>query len=283
VDNVAVIVAEHLDFDVSRVGDVFLKVDAAVFERGLGLGAGHVVSVEEFVLTVSDAHATPAATCRGLDQHRITDPPGFFDRSLFVFDQALAAGRDRDARGLHRSLGLRFVAHYPDDFGRRADESDVAFAADLGEMRILGEKSVSGMNRVNVEDFGGSDDLRDVQVALRRRRRPDAPSLVRELDVQGVAVGLGMHGDGFDAEFTTGQDDPAGDFTTIGDKDFFEHMMAGSRKRGMGSGKLNSPHSPLPTPYSRLDLDSEQWLAVFDRLAVFHKDLGDSSAGVGWN
>jgi hypothetical protein len=31
-----------------------------------------------------------------------------------------------------------------------------------------------------------------------------------------------MHGDGFDAEFTTGPDDPAGDFTTIGDKDFFE-------------------------------------------------------------
>src|SRR5262245_50437148 len=235
VNHVSVVVAEHLDFDVARVGDVFLKVDAAVFERGLGLGAGHVVSVEEFVLIVGDAHASPTAAGRGLDQHRIADPPGLFDGGLFVFDQALAAGRDRRARGLHRSLGLRFVAHRPDDFGRRADEGDVAFAADLGEMRILGEKSVSGMNRVNVERFGGSDDLRDVQVALRRGRRADAPGLVRELDVQGVAVGLGMYGDGFDAEFTTGPDDPAGDFTTIGDKDFFEHTTAESGESGAGS------------------------------------------------
>jgi hypothetical protein len=37
-----------------------------------------------------------------------------------------------------------------------------------------------------------------------------------------------MHGDGFDAEFTTGPDDPAGDFTAIGDKDFFEHMTVGN-------------------------------------------------------
>jgi hypothetical protein len=102
------------------------------------------------------------------------------------------------------------------------------------------------MNRINVEDFGGSDDLRDVQVALRRRRRADAPSLVRELDVQGVAVGLGMHGDGFDAEFTTGPDDPAGDFTTIGDKDFFEHK-SGFRFQVSGF-RFQAPFHILPKP-----------------------------------
>src|SRR5215831_7761195 len=50
-----------------------------------------------------------------------------------------------------------------------------------------------------------------------------------------------------------------------------------SRKWGMGSIRFRAPHSPFPTSYSLLHFNSEQWLAVFDRLAVFHKDLGDSS------
>src|SRR5262245_16956004 len=242
VNHVSVVVAEHLDFDVALVVDVFFKVDAAVFERRLGLGSGRVVSVEEFVLIVGDAHASPAAAGRGLDQHRIADPPGLFDGGVFVFDQAFAAWRDRHARGLHRSLGLRFIAHRPDDFGRRADEAYVAFAADLGEVRILGEKSVPRMYRVDVGDFGRRDDLRDVQVALRRGRGADANHFVRELYVQGVAVGHGMHGDGFDAEFTTGPDDPAGDFTTVGDKDFFEHKSVFSFQFSVFSFRAPFPY-----------------------------------------
>src|SRR5262245_24943417 len=242
VNHVAVIVAEHLDFDVARVGDVFLKVDAAVFERRLGLCAGRVVSVAEFALIVGDAHASPAAAGRGLDQHRIAYPHGLFDGGLFVFDQALAAGRDRHARSLHRTLGLRFIAHYPDDLGRRADEGDVAFAADLGEVGILGEKSVPRMYRVDVGDFGRRDDLRDVQVALRRGRGADANHFVREAHVQGVAVGLGIHGDCFDTEFTTGPNDPAGDFTTIGDKNFFEHKSVFSFQFSVFSFRAPFPY-----------------------------------------
>ena len=39
VDDVAVLVAEDLHFDVPRLLDVLLEVDAAVLERGLGLGS----------------------------------------------------------------------------------------------------------------------------------------------------------------------------------------------------------------------------------------------------
>src|SRR5215468_3931113 len=57
----------------------------------------------------------------------------------------------------------------------------------------------------------------------------------------------------------------------------------GNREWGAGRIQLSAPHSPFPIPHSRLDLDSEQWLAVFDRLAVFDEGLGDGSAGVGRN
>ena len=52
IDDVAVLVAEHLDFDVARIDDEFLDEHAVVAERGLGLrlGAGeafrHFLAVE---------------------------------------------------------------------------------------------------------------------------------------------------------------------------------------------------------------------------------------------
>ena len=39
-DRVAVAVAEHLEFDVARIGEIFLHVDGGVAERGLRLAAG---------------------------------------------------------------------------------------------------------------------------------------------------------------------------------------------------------------------------------------------------
>ena len=39
-DDVAVAVGEHLDFDVARLLEIFLDVDGVVAERGLGFGAG---------------------------------------------------------------------------------------------------------------------------------------------------------------------------------------------------------------------------------------------------
>src|SRR5215813_13781982 len=251
VDHVAVIVTEHLDFDVARVGDVFFQIDAAVFERHFGFGARHVVSVEQVILIVRDAHAAPASARRGLNQHRITDPLGLLDSDLLVFDQAFAARSDRHSRGFHRPFCFRLVAHHSNHFRRRANEGDVAFAADLGEMRIFGKKPVSWMNRVNVEDFGGREDLRDVQVTLRGGRGADAPGLVCEAHVQGVAVGYRMHGDGFDSQFTAGPDNPAGDFTTIGDQDFFEHTTvgAGSGQWAVGGGRNSIHCRPPPTAH----------------------------------
>ena len=38
-DGVALAVAEHLEFDVARLGEILLQIDAVVAEGGLGLGA----------------------------------------------------------------------------------------------------------------------------------------------------------------------------------------------------------------------------------------------------
>ena len=62
-----------------------------------------------------------------------------------------------------------------------------------------------------------------LQVALDRRRRPDADGLVGEGHVPRLGVGLGVHGDGRDAELAAGADDAHGDLAPVGDEDLVEH------------------------------------------------------------
>ena len=79
------------------------------------------------------------------------------------------------------------------------------------------------MDRVGAGDLGGADDRRHAQIAVGAARRADADVLVGEADVQRVLVGLGVDGDGLDAELAAGADDAQGDLAAVGDEDFLEH------------------------------------------------------------
>ncbi len=74
------------------------------------------------------------------------------------------------------------------------------------------------------------DDALDVQIALGGRARADQPRLVGPPHVQRSAIGLGINGDGSDAELTQRANDPNGDLAAIGD----EHL-AERRRHGRGS------------------------------------------------
>ena len=73
VDRVAVAVAEHLEFDVARVGEIFLHVDGVVAERRARFGRCLAHQAFELVFVRHDLHAAAAAAGCGLDQDRIAD------------------------------------------------------------------------------------------------------------------------------------------------------------------------------------------------------------------
>ena len=79
------------------------------------------------------------------------------------------------------------------------------------------------MNRVDVGDFGGGDDGGNVEIAVGGARRADADGLVGKADVERVAVGLAVDGDGADAEFPAGVQNAQRDFAAIGNQDLTEH------------------------------------------------------------
>ena len=105
-----------------------------------------------------------------------------------VGQRALGAGHAREPSLDHRRFGAHLVAHQADRFRPRADEHEARALDLLGEVGVLGEEAVAGMDRLGIGDLGGADDRRDVEVARRRWRRADAHRLVGELHVLGLGT-----------------------------------------------------------------------------------------------
>ena len=76
VDRVALAVAEHLEFDVARVGEIFFHVDGVVAEGRAGFGRRLAHQAFELVFGLDHLHPAPAAARCGLDQDRIADLAG---------------------------------------------------------------------------------------------------------------------------------------------------------------------------------------------------------------
>ena len=95
------------------------------------------------------AHALAAAAGRGLDEHRVAHLLGE-GRSLF---HAYPGSRRSRARVGTPHIFMvsrrgRLVAHAIDALRGRADEHEVVVGAGAGELRVLGQKAVAGVNRL---------------------------------------------------------------------------------------------------------------------------------------
>ncbi len=87
IDDVAVLIAEHLDLDVARMLDELLDEHAVVAEAGQALALGRLEALAHVLLGPGEPHALAAAAGRGLHHHRIADvrrrssPPRRWSRS----------------------------------------------------------------------------------------------------------------------------------------------------------------------------------------------------------
>ena len=100
----------------------------------------------------------------------------------------------------------------------------------LGELGVLRQEAVAGMDRVGAGDGRGGQDRRDVEIAVARRRRADADALVGQAHMHGVGVGGRMHGHGLDAHLAAGAVDAQRDLAAVGDQDLVEHAMVPTRR-----------------------------------------------------
>ena len=124
IDHMAMLVAQHLDFDVPGIDDEFLDEDAVVAERRFGLGLGEVEALGDLGFRMRDPHALAAAAGRSLDHHGVADLVGDLHRVFFVLDHAEMARHRRDPGFRGGLLGFDLVAHGGDGAGVGADEDD---------------------------------------------------------------------------------------------------------------------------------------------------------------
>ena len=109
--------------------------------------------------------------------------------------------------------------------GLRADEIQIMLGEDFGEAGVFRQEAVAGMHRVGAGDLAGRKQRGDVEVAVLRRRRPDADALVGKPHMHGVGIGGGMHRNGGDAELLARAQHAKRDFTAVGYEDLVEHAV----------------------------------------------------------
>ena len=230
---VAVLVGQHLHLDVPGPGQVALEVDLGAAEVGLGLAGGRLHGLGGVLRGGDDLHAAPAAAVRGLDGHGPAVEVAERHDLLGRGEGLGAAGDTRDAGLLGRDAGADLVAHDLDGLGRRADEGDAALGDGAGEVGVLGEEAVAGVDPVGAALLDGVQDRLGVEVALGRRLAAEGVGLVGHADVQGVTVEVGVDGHGPDAELAARPDHPDGDFAVVCNEDLLEHAGPFLREAGL--------------------------------------------------
>jgi hypothetical protein len=240
-------VGEHLELDVARVAEELLHVDDVAAERRRRLAAGQRDGVEQGGMGVHHAHAATTAARRGLDQHRVADLLGEIAVDLVVVaERATGARYARHACLAHGTDRGDLVAHQTDGVGARADEGEAAAFDLLGEIGVLGQEAVAGVDGVGVGHLGRADDRRDVEVARGGGGRADADRLVGEQHVLEVAVGGRVDRNGADAELMAGAQDAQRDFAAVGNDELVEHG-GGAAQLMTNSGSPYSTGSPFST------------------------------------
>ena len=239
IDDMAMLVAKHLDLDMARIDNEFLNEHPIVAERGFRLRTGAGETFRHLLARVGDPHALAAAAGRGLDHDRIADLVGDLGRPLRRFDHAKIARHSRDLGGIGEFLRFNLVAHRLDGPGVGTDEDDLRRGERMGERRALGEKPVARMDRLGAGRLAGVNDLVDHEIGLSRGGRADGDRLIGHFDMKRVLVGFRIDGDGLDAHAARRLDDAAGDLAAVGDEDLLEHRRPNRRKaRASRSGVL---------------------------------------------
>ncbi len=172
-----------------------------------------------------------AAAARGtLQHHRIADITGPCQRIVEIDDERRTGKKRHTALlgNLARRMLEREGAHM---FRPRADKGN-AFARECRrKFRILAEKAVTGVNGFCTRLPHRRENGFHVEIAFGDRRRADADSLIREMDMRREAVRLGVNGDGPDAHPPERLDDAQSDFAAIGDQNLVEHLASSGTRR----------------------------------------------------
>ena len=130
----------------------------------------------------------------------------------------------RHPGGGHQLLGLDLGAHLLDRLRRRPDPDEPGGDDGAGEVGVLGEESVARVDRVGTRAERGVDQQVGAQVGVGRSVAGQPDGKLGLGDVRQRRVGVGVHGDGLDAETPAGPEHARRDLRAVGDEQASDHV-----------------------------------------------------------
>ena len=189
VERAAPAVAQDLHLDVARALEPLLEIHRGVAEcRGRDALRG-LDRIGELLLALDHAHPFPAPAERGLHDHGVAQlPRGARERSsVGAFD----ARHHRHLRARRQRPRSALVAQRAHLVGGGADEHEPRRIDRGGEVGVLGEKAVAGVDRICAAPLRGPDQCICVQIRRARLGRADEVAFVHHARVERAAVGFG--------------------------------------------------------------------------------------------
>ncbi len=115
--------------------------------------------------------------------------------------------------------GRGLVTEAPDRFGWRSDPGQPGVDDGLGEVGVFRQEAVSGVDGVGAAGATRVENLVDPQVRITRRAAGEGVRFVRDAYVQGVDVGLRVHGDAGIPGVAACPGNPDSDLSPVGNED----------------------------------------------------------------
>ena len=223
VHHIAVLVAQDLHLDVLGLHQVLLDEDVLVAEGLLGLALHQVEGGDHLVLLIAAAHAAAAAAAGRLEDDGEAILFGLGQGLLPVLQGLGRAGDGGHIAGLGDGLGGELVPHLGQDLGGGADEGDPRLLTGPGEVGVLAEEAVAGVDGIHVAALGQVNDAVNVQIGPQGGLvLADKVGLVRLGAEEGEGVLVGVHGHRVQAQVVAGPEHPDGDLAPVGHQDFVE-------------------------------------------------------------
>ncbi len=163
VHDVAGAVGQDLHLDVARPFDGRLEEDRRVAESGRRLARRRLYRGAQFVWACHPPEA-PAAPAGGRLYEQGEADFGAGDHQVVDVVPRAGAGQDGDAGGLRLLLGGHLIAGQGQDPGRRPYERDPGLFARPGQLRVLGQETVTGVHGVGTTVLRHLDQARDIEV-----------------------------------------------------------------------------------------------------------------------
>ena len=216
-------VGQNLNLKVLWLHQEFFDEDILVAEGLPGLVLHQLELAADLLLAVTAAHAPAAAASRRLQNDGEAVGERLFHRLIGILQRLRGAGNGGDAAGNRGGLGGQLVAHLVQDMGGRTDKSNPRRFTGPGEIGVLREESITGVDGVHAPALGQVDDGRNVQIGPQRRLVfADKIGLIGLGAEKAVRVLVGVHSHRVEAQVVASAENTNGDFSAICDQNLVE-------------------------------------------------------------